>query len=334
MAYVPYGKIISAYPAIERTLRLSKVNVGEKVIIFTDTAKNKNLVDAFFTAALNLGADAMMIVCKPGIREPPRFAIEAMKNADTVIDMSSSVWAYSPAFSEVLDSARILMCYHEDESDCVNFAPRDDITKKSKKGAELLERARTLRITSKAGTDLRMSKEGRPAVGQVGFLAEERSSKWDVAFTALAMTAPIENSANGTLILSPGDIPLPINISPRGPLPETIKCTLEDGRVTKIEGASEAMFLQEWFEHYNDPKAYNTSHIGFGCDPRVNVFSMHNLEYLDGSVVLAFGNNTLKPLGGANDPMNHIDIVLRKTNFYADDELLIKEGRFVHKDLV
>jgi len=60
-----YGRFIDLYQIIEKTLRESGIKSGDRIAIYTDTKKNKDIVDAFFTVAVNLGGEVNIILTTP-----------------------------------------------------------------------------------------------------------------------------------------------------------------------------------------------------------------------------------------------------------------------------
>jgi 2,5-dihydroxypyridine 5,6-dioxygenase len=104
----------------------------------------------------------------------------------------------------------------------------------------------------------------------------------------------------------------------------------------RIDGGAEAEMLRTWFAKWEEASAYTTSHIGFGCDPRadVNSYQLMEWETMAGGILMAFGSNILRFLGGKNPSRAHLDITLRGVDFSLDGELIIREGEFVHPALV
>ena len=154
---------------------------------------------------------------------------------------------------------------------------------------------------------------------------------WDNYPAYQVACAPLEDSASGRLVLEPGDL----FVTLKRIVAEQTVLELEDGHIVNIEGKGEAEMLRTWFAGWDDPNAYTTSHIGFGCDPRadVNSYQLMEWETLAGGVMIAFGANILRFLGGKNQSRAHIDVVMRKADFLLDGELIVEGGRFAHPAL-
>lgn len=323
-----FGRYIELLPVAVEVLRLSGIRAGERVVLYTDTQRNKDQVDAFFAAATVVGAEVCVVMSTPRNdphREPLGLALRAMLDASTVLDLSSISWIYTPPFSEVLDAGvRVLSCMSSVDT-CLKCRPREDIAALARAGGEAIDKAEVIRVTSSFGTDLTLSKRGRRGVFQEGLL--EGPGSWDNFPSAQCACAPLEDSAHGILVVNEGDILLPLKHFVRSP----IRITVESGRITHIHGEGDAALLRGWFEKWNDPNSYVVAHIGFGCDPRCEIAAMQLMEWESyaGNVMIAFGANDGRFLGGKTRARSHIDIVLLNADFALDGEWMIAGGRFV-----
>ena len=340
MAYTGTGyapsiaKSIWVYPTIERVLKLCGVKSGKKVVVYTDTNRNKDISDMFFGACVNLGADVIEIVTTPRFgsftdesRNPPKLALEVMKKSDLVIDLPTNHWAYTSSHDEVLDAGAYMLLSETDEELIVRLAPTEETVRRTENGAEMLTRAKSIRIVSEAGTDLTFSVEGRTCIAETGIVGG--SKKFDVFPASLIEIPPIEDSTKGILVVAPGDPIVEFNKL----VDEPIKCTIKDGRIVTIEGGRDAIMFKEWYAQWDDPNVYVTAHIGFGTHHNADLLSGQAMDWesLCGGVNIAFGAN--KSLGGNNLAKGHMDIIIRHADFYADDEILVKGGKLVHEAL-
>lgn len=327
------GKWIWLYPVIERTLKLCGLKRSDRVVIYTDTNRNKVISDTFFAAVYNFQAEVIEVVSNPGYgghgentRQPPRSVIDLMKTCTFVIDLPSNHWAYTEGYNEVLDSGVRILLSCADEDLLVRMVPTEEVIEKTKKGADILTKASRIKITSGAGTDLSLSVKGRKCNAQVGCVDELRP--WDHYPSGLTEIAPVEDSANGTLVLAPGD---PV-VELERLITEPIRIALKDGLIIGIEGGGEAKLLEEWFEQWNDSKVKRFAHIGFGTDHRANLFSYEAMDWesLLGGINVSFGVNTARFLEGKNNARAHIDIVMRHGSLKADEIPVVEKGKLVY----
>lgn len=323
-----FGRYIELIPIARDVLRLSGVKEGEKLVIYTDTNRDKDHIDAFYAAALTLGAETCVVLTTPRNdpnRRPREPAKKAMAGAAMVMDLTSVSWIYTPDFSELLNSGvRILSCMASTDT-MVKETPREDIARRAKAGGAILDKAKVLRAVSEAGSDLALPKEGRMGAWQEGLLSGP--GDWDNFPSAQCACAPWEDQAEGTLVLAPGDIMLPLKRIVSTP----VRMVIKGGRITSIDGEADAAILRQWFEQWEDPNSYIIAHAGFGCEPRAEIMAMQLMEWesFAGNFMVAFGQNNGKFLGGKTSSRSHIDFVCLGNDFYADDQLLIKKGKFV-----
>ncbi len=328
-----FGRYVELLPVVLEVLRRSGIKAGERVVLYTDTQRNKDQVDAFFGAASLIGAEVCVVMSTPRNdphREPLDLALRAMLGASTVLDLSSISWIYTPPFSQVLDAGvRVLSCMANVDT-CLKCHPRDDVAALARAGGEAIDKADTIRVTSSHGTDLTLNKKGRKGIFQDGLL--EGPGSWDNFPSSQCACAPLEDSASGVLIVNEGDILLPLKHFVRTP----IRLTIESGRIVHIEGGADAALLRAWFERWNDSNSYVVAHIGFGCDPRCEIAAMQLMEWESyaGNVMIAFGANDSRFLGGTTRARSHIDIVLLNADFALDGEQMIERGKFVSPRLL
>jgi len=344
MRRVPTNPAVSAelVPMFKRHLELCKVKPGEAVVAFTNTMTNPSYAAALLSAASFVGAEAYQIVV-PSDSDWTRSKsiIDAWKSADLVVGMlqSSDVqWIYSDAHNEALDAGTRTLMVEEPEDILLRLFPDEEIRGRGEAGAKILGPGKTLRMTSDAGTDLVVSKVGRKAAAQYG--VSDVPGRWDHWPSGMVSTAPIEESAEGTLVIDEGDVLLPI-----GRYAESrVSLTLREGRVLAIEGGTDARLMRDYFEAAGDDRAYLISHIGWGNEHRAswNAFGLRNWEgggVMDvegyyGNVLIAFGSNFFRNLGGANHVGFHFDVPTRNHSFWVDDVQVLDRGRFVLPQLV
>jgi len=326
-----FGRQPELLPVITDVLRQSNVKPGEKVILYTDTKKNKDLVDAFYQAACLIGAETAVLYTTPrdADRTPFSVALHAMRGADVILDLASNMWIYTEALSELLDGGKRILSCVSDIDTCVRLTPDPAIVGRVQNGGQLMTRAEKIEVRSEAGSKLILNKRGRNGVFQDGLVPNP--GDWDNYPAYQVACGPLEDSANGRLVLEPGDL----FVTLKRIVTEEVILDLEEGHIVNIEGKAEAEMLRTWFAGWNESSAYTTSHIGFGCDPRTDVNSYQIMEWetLAGGVMIAFGSNMLRFLGGKNQSRAHIDIVMRKADFLLDDALIIENGQFAHPAL-
>lgn len=343
---------------IEDYLKLCKVKEDEKVVLLTTHVFNEGVVNAFMTALINLDADSLRVILPPRIKEGEAvrpvgsFAADLLKSADMIIGVHPepvSGHLYIPAVPDVnmyqdyfnnwlKAGVRILEeILTIPEANMRRLRPTNALQKRTLAGAEMMQNAEKIRIVSEAGTDLVLDKKGRKGHAQNGIVDEPGS--WDNYGFGMVACAPLEDSANGTVVFDRGDYMLGTG----NVVTEPVKCTLKDGYITKVEGGITAKNFEKWLASWGDKRSYGVAHIGWGCLPIENAvwwdspfFSCADAESYPGMVQIAFGYNSFDTLtkycgmGGKNYGPSHCDVDLLNHDFYLDDELIVKKGKIVH----
>lgn len=329
-------------------LKHSAVKQGETVLVYGDSVTPPHYMAAFMGAAMALGANAVQMVVPSTSPAAQAFAphsedlgeslmAKAWKAADLVIDLTTSPGqAYSKVTREALQSGTRVVRVMGPIDDLRRMFPKPEVKTRSLRSQDILSTGKQLRIASEAGTDLVMDKSGRPASAQYGMADEP--GRWTMWNSGQVACAPLEDSAQGTLVINVGDILLPLGRY----VSEPITCLIEGGRIVEIQGDGvDAFLLRDWFASWKDPKAHVVSHIGWGCHDGA---SWHRLalkwletggimdaESYYGNMQIAFGNNLA--LGGKNYTPAHIDIDCRNNSFYVDNRLIVDNGEFALEEL-
>jgi len=317
------------------TMEACLVKPEETVVVYTDTNKARATVEAFFGQAMSTGADANLVVSRTrGVLENPSpAAVEAMKRADIVFDLASVPWLYSQATHDVLSSGTRMLQVLASEDAILARPPTRSVRERVELAEKLFNRAKTLKLVTQ-GKGLTADFTGRKPMPQFG--AVVHPGDWDSLTLGMCNVFPKEDSVegqvvvNGTMFLIPG-YQFICN--------EPTTLTYKDGRVTKVEGGSDARILERWLRSFNDEKMFVSSHIGFGLDPRAGPPPIPNdiagWEAMNGNAIFALGSNVGLPggIGGVNDAKAHADLTTLGGDFYLDDELIIKDGSFVFPGL-
>lgn len=322
-------------------LRLCRLTRQERMVLFTDTRTNPNYISAFLAAGKELAGSIFEIKipflpdCE-GREKNLTPVLKILTEANLVVDLSTGgvLFLYSKGLAEVLKSGARVLQVKATEDQLRRCFPSEDVQRRTRKGAEWLERAREIRVTSRAGTELAMGKDDRPAITQCG--VSDLPSRWDSWPSGFLYCAPQEDTANGTLVLDVGDLLVMLGRY----VSEPVRLTVKSGRITQVDGGVDAVLLQERLEQWKDPEAYMISHIGWGTDHRARWTEVaqrgteegaRDVRSTYGNVQVAFGANYR--LGGKNQTPAHEDLVLRRASLQLDGRTIVEEGRIMPEDL-
>ncbi|MGO3740952.1 2,5-dihydroxypyridine 5,6-dioxygenase [Kerstersia sp.] len=333
-----------------RVLTLSRVKAGTMVTVLTSDGTHPQTLRTAETALALLGAVSSRLYLPPVnaekslSRDPLAYlgttpltgnpaAIAALKASDLVLDLMTLL--FSPEQHEILASgARILLAVEPPEV-LVRMVPDEEDYRRVNAGAAVLRGGRSMRVTSPAGTDVRMPLGEYPVATEYGFADEP--GRWDHWPSGFAFTWPNEGQTEGRIVIDRGDILLPQKCY----VQEAITLTVQAGFVTRIDGGVDADLLREYMASFNDPEAYAIAHIGWGMQKRAwwSTLGLYDREATLGMDARAFDGNFLFSLGPNNEAGGsrttpcHIDVPLRNCDVYVDELRVVHAGKVVEETL-
>jgi 2,5-dihydroxypyridine 5,6-dioxygenase len=344
---------------LEDVLRLCNVEAGEKVVLVSDQARSDSMLEAWRIGLSRVGADFLTALSPPKPlvpwweqRNDGNLMLELMKSADMVIFQRTPgipyygfLPIYSNDFKEVVFSETRWLSCKMDETTTRRLTPREEVIRRTLAGAVRLHEAETIRITSEAGTDLSMSKKGRKGGAQLPVAREP--GWWARLGTANVACAPLEETAEGTLVW---DVMDSVGEAMGGMLDlqrERIVARFESGRIVHLEGGADARLLGLRLEQLatpNRPGVRRIAHVGWGTDDKAifnqEGFSSEDWESYYGGVIIHFGVNMFDTpvkhsgLGGAiPEGTPHWGGLHLNCNLYLDGELVLENGRIIPDDL-
>jgi 2,5-dihydroxypyridine 5,6-dioxygenase len=336
---VAFTSAAELVPMFRQVLEGCKVRSGEVLLLYTDTTFNPHYPAACLAAGLELGATVYQITVPSRRRqiEDEQTIIRAWCDADMVIDLvSAGAHLFSKLNTLALEASTRVLRIAEPVDVLERMLPSPEVRQRSEVGARLLSEASELRIKSSGGTDLTFDIRGRAGVAQHG-LADE-PSRWDHWPSGLSLIAPLEESANGRLVVGIGDLVFTLGRYVSDP----IECVIRDGRIASIIGGVDALLLKEWLAAQNDPRAYVIGLVAWGTDHRARwdrvawhlqePAGVMDSESFLGNVRIGLGANNSAMLRGKNQSKAHIDLQLRGCDVMLDGHLVIEGGEFAKRD--
>ena len=321
-------------------LKLCKLTKGETVLIFTDPRYVRpEYVPAAFAAAKTLGAEAYVMISQGDQLLEDNLVCSAWNNADLVLGMSMlprgiGSWIYTETSNNALKAGARILMVQEPFDGLKRMFPNEIIRRRGLIGAQMMEEAKEIRITSASGSDYVMRKDGRKGAYQCGIADEP--GRWDHWPSGMVYCAPKEDSAEGIYVIEPGDVLLGLWRHAT----TKVKITLEKGRIKKIEGGSDAYLLQDYLDTHGDDGAYRLSHAGWGTDERADWGAVGmDSESKYGTVLVAIGRNILDApakycgMAGENWSTAHCDICCRNTSLWLDGKQILENEKFLIPDL-
>ena len=327
-----------------RQFEMSKVCAGETIVLVSDLATRREYIEAAFAASDELGADVyeMRVNSIPSwtkVGVPTigkcKGTLEAVKAADLLVIFH--VPLFTRWLKEVMDSGTRVLMIIDAPDDLEQLLSPPGLKEAVKYAEALYSRTREVRVVSEAGTDLRYSRGEYPVMAQWGF--SDEPGHFDHWGGGHLHTFPNEGSANGTVVIQPGDIVI---------LPycryvhDAVRLEIQDGFVTRIEGGLDAKLMRDWLEdgkaHDNDRDPYAVSHLGWGLNPQARWYSLAlngeeperhraGARVFAGNFLFSTGPNSQG--GGKRTTRGHYDVPMRDCTVILDDKVIIDKGRIV-----
>jgi 2,5-dihydroxypyridine 5,6-dioxygenase len=330
-------------------LDLCRVTSDENVVVLTSESSHPQNIEAAMRALAKTGASLFRLELPPKRARGPvagerlnvqttpltgqRLATDVLKQADMVVDLMGLL--HSPEQTEILAAGTRMLMVIEPPEILARMMPSRDDKRRVQAADERLRRAKTMTVTSKAGTRLVMQLGQFPTLPEYGYADEP--GHWDHWPSGFISTWPNEGTASGEVVIDIGDMLFPFKAYVQS-APITI--SIRDGVITSIEGGFEAKYLRQHMESYNDPNAFAVSHVGWGLQPKAKwgglgmrdkfqSLGMDARAYY-GNFLFSTGPNS--EAGGANNSQCHVDIPMAACSVSLDGEPITIEGDVVAAD--
>ncbi|MFW2332250.1 peptidase M29 [Ilumatobacter sp.] len=326
--------------------RACDVSEGMTAVVLSESRSRAVVVDTARLALQSLGAAVIDVVVptppNPGpvpIRSTGASqalaghpaALGALTVADFVADCTVEGLLHSPELGAILDSGtRVLMISNEHPENVERWPHDPGLSERVARGMALASAADEMRVTSPAGTDLRISLADAFVAGSSGWCTEPGSiAHWP---GGLVVAFPAAGSVDGTLVLAPGDVNLTFKEYVRTP----ITLTIERDYVTAVRGEGhDAELFESYLAAFGEPEAYAVSHVGWGMNPaaRWEAMAMWDKADINGTELRAFAGNFLYSTG-ANEVAQrfcrgHVDLPMRHCTVTLDGEPVVIDGALV-----
>lgn len=256
-------------------------------------------------------------------------AIQALSGSTFVADCTVEGLMHAAELPAILKGgARVLYISNEHPDVLERLAPSPADEQRVKAGMRLFKAAKTMHVTSPAGTDLKIDITGARVGGVWGYTERPGTlSHWP---GGLCLAFPKSGSVNGSLVMAPGDL----NLTFKRYLESGVRLGIVDDYVTKIEGESlDAELMREHMASWGDREAYAVSHVGWGMNSRArwDALAMYDRRDVNGTEQRAFAGNFLYSTG-ANEvagrhTLGHFDLPFRHCTIRLDTTTVVADGK-------
>jgi leucyl aminopeptidase (aminopeptidase T) len=321
-------ELISVAEIAERVVRdYLGVGPGERFAIVVDDRTDLEIPTELARAALDLGADPVVVTIAPRTRsgtEPPAPAAAAMAAADVVL-CAASTSLYHTAAKAAAQRAGVRGVFNAPyRADAWrNGAMTADfvaIRARAERLAELWRRTRQVRITSPAGTDLRATVEGREPMAWLTGICRNPGEVSALPGGEVSLP-PLEGTSEGTVVWERV-------ASDLGALEGPVRITVKAGRAVRIDGGPSADRLRAIVESVRD--ADNIGEIGIGLNPAARIADeITEAKKAYGTVHIALGDSA-NEYGGLVACDVHLDGLVMGPTVEFDGVAVVVDGRHTY----
>lgn len=337
--------------AFEQVLRRCALQPDDTVAILCESQSRPVLPELARLAAARLGARSFTLVL-PSLFESKRPVarstgastaiqniapvIAALAASTLVLDCTVEGLMHAPELPAILQGAhgrqpRIVYVSNEHPEALVRLLPDAATEARVKEHVKRLRAARTMRVSSAAGTNLTIALQGAHGRAVVGgnWGSTTRPGTLTHWPGGLVLAFPAAGSVNGRLVLAEGDV----NLTFKRYIERPITLTIESDYVTAIEGAGvDAELMRSYIAAWGDKEAYAVSHVGYGLNPaaRWDSMTLYDKRDFNGTELRAFAGNFLYSTG-ANEvagryTQGHFDLPMRHCTIALDDVVVVNRG--------
>lgn len=306
-------------PVLMALARLAAARIGARVF----TLELPSVLDGAQPVTRSTGASGAIRNLAP--------VVSALAASTLVVDCTVEGLMHAPELPAILKGgARVVYVSNEHPEALARLLPDDATEARVKDHVKRLRAAQQMRVTSAAGTDLRIALQGAVAGGNWGYTTRPGTmTHWP---GGLALCFPAAGSVNGRLVLAEGDV----NLTFKRYIERPITLTIENDYVTKIDGAGvDAELMRSYIAAWGDKEAYAVSHVGWGLNEaaRWDSMALYDKRDFNGTELRAFAGNFLYSTG-ANEvagrhTAGHFDLPLRHCTVQLDGATVVDAGKVV-----
>jgi 2,5-dihydroxypyridine 5,6-dioxygenase len=324
-----------------KQFELCKVTSGEVVAVIAELGEKEAYVAASVAAARQLGASALVLhassLSSPML--PPYEAdgrevaalLAAAGEADFVVDCTVGGLIHSDVRTRITGNGKRMLFVAEPNDVLERLMGGEELKASVSAAGDVLRDGRTLHVVSDAGTDLTadVSGEDLPITMQWGYV--DVPGRWDHWPSGFAACFPKDRSAQGRIVLQPGDALIPWQRYVR----DEVTIEVEDGFITSITGGADAHLLNDYFESWEDPEVWALSHMGWGLLPqaRWSAFDVYDPRSLYGQELRSTAGNFMWSTGSNRfadrETPAHLDVPMRGCTVSVDEQVVVRDGKLV-----
>ncbi|HBJ81076.1 aminopeptidase [Pseudothermotoga sp.] len=318
-----------------------EIKEGEEVVLTYDTLSDLQVVQITAAAAVEMGAKPVLI-CVPapdGVGKaadpqlPLRTLSAALEHCDVWIEFNERWLLYSTVYEQAMKNNNLrYMCLVGMNSEMMQRTLDLDLRKLReflKKVTERISKARKVRITTAAGTDINFENHPhRPVICDSG----EANLPGIYMLPGQISWSPVFESINGKIVFDGSLVP------PAGILREPVELTIENGEIKRISGGTESIIFKKWLESFKHRGMFRLAHISLGFNPGAkltgNVLEDERVWGCSEWGIGYIGEDMIPDIKMEDQAPSHCDGVCLNSTIILDDAVVVKNGVVVDEELM
>ena len=299
---------------------------GENFLVVVDTHTAPEIPTSLMAQAFAVGADPAVIMIAPRSRSgenPPPQAAAAMRSADVIVAAASTSLYHTQAKAEAQKAgARGVLnapFTAEEWAQGAMTADFHEIRPMAEKLRDLLRTGKQLRLTSRAGTDIVATIEGRKPVGWLTAICREPGQISALPGGEVSLP-PVEGTVEGRIVIEQV-------MSDLGRMETPLELIVQAGNVTEVRPGNPAQVEQLQKILRTVPNATNIAEIGIGLNPKARLTSqITETKKRLGTAHIALGDNA-REYGGYVECAVHLDGMILDVTIELDGVTLVDRGK-------
>lgn len=196
-------------------------------------------------------------------------------------------------------------------------------TKKSRLLAKVIMKylrySTKIRVTTPAGTDLKIYKEKR----EPGFFNGVLKDGKGYSSASIEVYVPVEETKSEGVMVVDG------SLGYIGKAEEATEIRFKAGRIVGIEETKTGKRLRRYMEEYNDSRIYIAGEFGIGLNSYSKCLGNCYIEDESayGTFHIGLGRNIA--LGGQQNANGHFDLVCLEPDVYTDNRQIMQQGKII-----
>ena len=243
-----------AVEVMARQLELCRAAPGRPAIVLADEDTDPALLNSAVQALNKVGSLPRTVL----VDDQPKGGMDAdLTPPDIIVNLLNSYSDAGETF--VPPNSRVLSVVAHNTGELRGVVPHVGLSRRVKRGMELLAAGQHLHVGDDKGTNLRIGLKGARRWKHDGIATTSgEDAQWP---RGMIGTAPVLGTAKGTVVMSPGDIWLPMGWYARS----SVVLTFEGGRMVSIEGPrSETDAIRAHLASVGTPSAYRLDAVEIG----------------------------------------------------------------------